>query len=429
MGKLKLHWQILIAIGLAALAGVVTSPDTSLLGVPVLSIYDFMGTMFLNALRMLIVPLIMSSIISGVAGLGSGSDLGRLGMKTATYYIATSLLAIFLGLAVVNIVQPGIVDGRPAGERLGLQDESGELAARFEGRGAGDLAGLFLRMVPTNIVSAAAEGQMLGLIFFSILFGYFVNHIHTDFSETMQRFANGVFETMMRITLWVMVFTPFGVFGLVAEEVTQTGFEAFRPLMTFFFTALFSLLGHTLITLPLLLYFVGGVNPWRHYRAMSAAMLTAFSTASSSATLPLTMECVEKKAGVSNRITSFVLPLGATVNMDGTALYECVAAMFIAQAYGLELGFVTQFTVVFVALITSIGVAGIPAASLVAITIILTSIGLPVEAIGLILVTDRLLDMVRTSINVFSDSCGAVIIGTTEGETEILMDPAGGVGA
>ncbi len=429
MGKLKLHWQILIAIGLAALAGVVTSPDTSLLGVPVLSIYDFMGTMFLNALRMLIVPLIMSSIISGVAGLGSGSDLGRLGMKTATYYIATSLLAIFLGLAVVNIVQPGIVDGRPAGERLGLQDESGELAARFEGRGAGDLAGLFLRMVPTNIVSAAAEGQMLGLIFFSILFGYFVNHIHTDFSETMQRFANGVFETMMRITLWVMVFTPFGVFGLVAEEVTQTGFEAFRPLMTFFFTALFSLLGHTLITLPLLLYFVGGVNPWRHYRAMSAAMLTAFSTASSSATLPLTMECVEKKAGVSNRITSFVLPLGATVNMDGTALYECVAAMFIAQAYGLELGFVTQFTVVFVALITSIGVAGIPAASLVAITIILTSIGLPVEAIGLILVTDRLLDMVRTSINVFSDSCGAVIIGTTEGETVILMDPAGGVGA
>ncbi len=424
MGKLKLHWQILIAIGLAALAGIWTTPETSLLGLPVLSVYDFMGTMFLNALRMLIVPLIMSSIISGVAGLGSGSDLGRLGLKTAAYYVATSLLAIFLGLAVVNIVQPGIIDGEPVGQRLGLVDESGDLAARFEGRGAGDLAGLFLRMVPTNIVSAAAEGQMLGLIFFSILFGYFLNQIQTDLSKTMQRFANGVFETMMRITLWVMMFTPLGVFGLVAEEVTQTGFEAFRPLLTFFFTALFSLLGHTLITLPLLLYFIGGVNPWRHYRAMSSAMLTAFSTASSSATLPLTMECVEKKAGVSNRITSFVLPLGATVNMDGTALYECVAAMFIAQAYGLELGFVTQFTVVFVALVTSIGVAGIPAASLVAITIILTSIGLPVEAIGLILVTDRLLDMVRTSINVFSDSCGAVIIGTSEGENEILVDAA-----
>ncbi len=424
MGKLKLHWQILIAIGLAALAGIWTTPETSLLGLPVLGVYDFMGTMFLNALRMLIVPLIMSSIISGVAGLGSGSDLGRLGLKTASYYIATSLLAIILGLTVVNIVQPGIIDGAPVGLRLGLADESGDLAARFEGRGAGDLAGLFLRMVPTNIVSAAAEGQMLGLIFFSILFGYFLNQIQTDFSEAMKRFANGVFETMMRITLWVMMFTPLGVFGLVAEEVTQTGFEAFRPLLTFFFTALFSLLGHTLITLPLLLYFIGGVNPWRHYRAMSSAMLTAFSTASSSATLPLTIECVEKKAGVSNRITSFVLPLGATVNMDGTALYECVAAMFIAQAYGLELGFVTQFTVVFVALVTSIGVAGIPAASLVAITIILTSIGLPVEAIGLILVTDRLLDMVRTSINVFSDSCGAVIIATSEGENEILVDAA-----
>ena len=275
-------------------------------------------------------------------------------------------------------------------------------------------------MIPINIVGAAADGEMLGLIFFSILFGYFLNFIPGDFAQTMQRFATGVFETMMRITMWVMRFTPIGVFGLVAAEVTQTGFNAFVPLLAFFFTALFSLLGHALITLPLLLWLIGGVNPWRHYRAMSPAMLTAFSTASSSATLPLTMECVEKNAGVSNRTTSFVLPLGATVNMDGTALYECVAAMFLAQAYGLQLGLVEQFTVVFVALTTSIGVAGIPAASLVAITIILSTIGLPVEAVGLILVTDRILDMIRTSINVFSDSCGAVIIARTEGETDIL---------
>jgi Na+/H+-dicarboxylate symporter len=174
----------------------------------------------------------------------------------------------------------------------------------------------------------------------------------------------------------------------------------------------------------MILWLVARVNPWRHYRAMSPAMLTAFSTASSSATLPLTMECVEKNAGVSNRVTSFVLPLGATVNMDGTALYECVAAMFLAQAYGLQLGVAEQFTVVIVALVTSIGVAGIPAASLVAITIILSAIGLPVEAIGLILVTDRILDMIRTSINVFSDSCGAVVIGKSEGETGILVDTA-----
>jgi Na+/H+-dicarboxylate symporter len=225
---------------------------------------------------------------------------------------------------------------------------------------------------------------------------------------------------MMKITDFVMKFAPLGVFALVAKIVASTGFSAFVPLAWFFFTTLAALAIHFLITLPLLLYLVGGVAPWRHYRAMISALLTAFSTASSSATLPLTMECVEKNAGVSNRTTSFVLPLGATINMDGTALYECVAAMFIAQAYGLELSFASQFTIVLVALLTSIGVAGIPAASLVAIAIILAAIGLPAEGIGLILAVDRVLDMVRTTVNVFSDSCGAVIIAKSEGETGIL---------
>ncbi len=423
MRKLKLHWQILIAIVIAIAVGLVSSPETAVAGVALIDVYDFAGALFLRALQMLIVPLIMSSIISGVAGLGSGSDLGRLGLKTAAYYISTSLLAIMLGLVVVNLVAPGVVDGQPAGEVLGLEESTAEVMDQVEGRGAGDLAELFLRMIPVNIVGAAAQGEMLGLIFFSILFGYFINFVPGPLSQSATQLAHAVFEIMMRITMWVMKFTPLGVFGLVAEEVTQTGFDAFRPLLAFFLTALVSLLGHALITLPLLLRLVAGVNPWRHYRAMSAAMLTAFSTASSSATLPLTMRCVESNAGVSNRTTSFVLPLGATVNMDGTALYECVAAMFLAQAYGLELSLTVQFTIVFVALVTSIGVAGIPAASLVAITIILSAIGLPIEAIGLILVTDRVLDMIRTSINVFSDSCGAVIIATTEGETGILADP------
>jgi len=174
--------------------------------------------------------------------------------------------------------------------------------------------------------------------------------------------------------------------------------------------------------LPLLLYFVGRVSPVRHFRAVSSALLTAFSTASSSATLPITMDCVEKNAGVSYRTTSFVLPLGATVNMDGTALYECVAAMFIAQAYGLELSFANQFTIVLIALVTSIGVAGIPAASLVAIAIILAAIGLPAEGIGLVLAVDRVLDMMRTATNVWSDSAGAVIIGKLQGERGILEE-------
>jgi Na+/H+-dicarboxylate symporter len=375
----------------------------------------------MNALKMLIVPLVFSSIITGISGLGDSGAMGRLGGKTLLYYLTTSLLAIIVGLTLVNIVSPGIVDGQPASEVVALSDESiADIASRVEGRGAGDVVDIFIRMVPTNIVAAAADGRMLGLIFFSLLFGYFMTRVAGPPGQVLRDFWQGVFETMMKITDWVMKFAPIGVFALVARVVASTGFAAFEPLMAFFFTVLAALAIHLLLVLPLLLRFVAGVNPLNHFRAMSPALLMAFSTASSSATLPVSMECVERRAGVSNQTTSFVLPLGATVNMDGTALYECVAAMFIAQAYGLELSFATQFTVVLVALLTSIGVAGIPAASLVAITIILTTIGLPVEAVGLILAVDRVLDMCRTSVNVFSDSCGAVLIGRLEGETGIL---------
>ncbi len=322
-------------------------------------------------------------------------------------------------------MQPGIVDGEPARDIIALDEtDLSAIEQRVAGKGAGDVVEIFIRMIPTNIVAAAAEGQMLGLIFFSLLFGYFMTRIEEDRSKLLFDFWQGVFSVMMKITDWVMLFAPLGVFALVAKVVAVTGFEAFQPLMVFFFTVLGALAVHLLITLPLLLRFIARVDPRRQFTAMSPALLTAFSTASSSATLPVTLDCVEKRAGVSNRTTSFVLPLGATVNMDGTALYECVAAMFIAQAYGIELDFATQFTVVLVALLTSIGVAGIPAASLVAITIILTTIGLPVEAVGLILAVDRILDMCRTSVNVFSDSCGAVLIGRTEGEQGILQKPS-----
>jgi len=279
---------------------------------------------------------------------------------------------------------------------------------------------VFLRMVPTNIVSAAANGQMLGLIFFSLLFGFFLTKVQEAYAESLFNFWQGVYQVMMLITDWVMKFSPIGVFALVAKVVAMTGYDAFKPLALFFITVILALGVHFFVVMPILLRVVGRVNPWRHYQAMLPALLTAFSTSSSSATLPMTLECVEKNAGVSNRTSSFVLPLGATINMDGTALYECVAAIFIAQAYGIELNFATQFTVVMVALLTSIGVAGIPAASLVAISIILAAIGLPVEAIGLILAVDRVLDMCRTTVNVFSDSCGAVVIARTEGEEDIL---------
>ena len=420
MLKLKLHWQILFALLLGVVAGLLTGAESAWLGLRFYAIYEFVGALFLNALKMLIVPLIFSSIVVGISGVGSQGALGRLGSKTLGYYLFTSAIAILLGLTLVNFIQPGIVDGQPAKSMLGLSAETATVLEQVEGRSGNDVIAVFLRMVPPNIVKAAADGQMLGLIFFGLLFGYFMTRIQREYAQTLQNFWQGVFEVMMRITELIMKFAPIGVFALVAKVVTISGLDAFLPLAVFFFTVLAALVLHLFVVMPLILWGLGGVSPWRHFQAMSPALLTAFSTSSSSATLPVTLECVEKNAGVSNRVTSFVLPLGATVNMDGTALYECVAAMFIAQAYGIELTIAQQFTVVVLALMTSIGVAGIPAASLVAISIILASIGLPAEAIGLILAVDRLLDMCRTAVNVFSDSCGAVVIGRSEGEQGIL---------
>ncbi len=426
MLRLQLHWQILIALVLAVIAGRLSGVDGALLGIKFYPVYEFIGALFMNALKMIIVPLIVSTIITGVSGLGNTQGLGRLSGKTLLFYLTTSLLAIVVGLVFVNLISPGIIDGTPAREILGLSETAAnEAAQKVQGRSASDLTDVFLSMVPPNVVAAAANGQMLGLIFFSLLFGYFLTRIDREAGDLLSRFWSGVADVMMAMTGLIMKFAPLGVFGLVAKTVAEIGADQLNTLAftlgSFTLSVLLALAFHMLVTLPLLLWLVGRVNPVKQFQAMMPAMLTAFSTASSSATLPLTIECVRDNAKVSNRTASFVLPLGATVNMDGTALYECVAAMFIAQAYGLQLDLVTQFTVVLVALLTSIGVAGIPAASLVAITIILATIGLPVEAIGLILAVDRILDMFRTSVNVFSDSCGAVIIARTEGEKAVLQ--------
>ncbi len=429
MRKLALHWQILIALVLAIAAGLIVKTFTvdgvapTVLGVSPVSVFDYIGTLFLNGLKMIIVPLITSSIIVGVAGIGSGGNLGKLGGKTLLFYASTTLLAILVGLILVNLVSPGIVDGEPAKDLLALDADTSAVQDRVEGRGTGDVAQIFLRMVPPNIIEAAAEGQMLGIIFFAILFGYFMTRLETDFAEPLYNFWNGVFHVMMKITEWIMLFAPIGVFGLVAETVSVTGFDAAGPLLVFSLVVLAALAVHAGVTLPLLIRFLGKAHPYKTMSAMSPAMLTAFSTASSSATLPITMERVEDEVGVSNSVSSFVLPLGATVNMNGTALYECVAAMFIAQAYGLDLTFGVQFSIVVIALLTSIGVAGVPSASLVAIAIILAAIGLPVEAIGVLLVFDRVLDMARTSINIWGDAACATIVARMSGEkTNVGID-------
>ena len=427
--RLALHWQILIALLLAALAGfAVNALGTDdapfrLLGVDPIAVFDFIGTLFLNALKMIIVPLITSSIIVGVAGIGGGGRLGALGGKTLLFYGTTTLAAILVGLIIINAVQPGVSDGEPVRDELALEQISDELQSNISGKDLSSMADIFLRMVPPNIVDAAANGQMLGLIVFALLFGYFMTRLEHEFAETLFRFWDGVFHVMMKMTEWIMLFAPIGVFGLVAKVVATAGFGGTRHLAIFAVAVLAGLAVHAFVTLPLLLRYIGRVRPYATLGAMSPAMMLAFSTASSSATLPLTMERVEDDVGVSNEVSSFVLPLGATVNMNGTALYECAAAMFIAQAYGIPLDFGTQFLIVVIALLTSIGVAGVPAASLVAISIILTSIGLPHEAVGVLLVFDRVLDMARTSINIWGDACCATIIARLQGErTNVALE-------
>ena len=423
----KLHWQILSAILLAVVIGVVIKMANlthSGFAVGLVSTCEFIGTIFMNALKMIVVPLIVSSIICGIMGLGTERNFKRMGIKILIYYTASGLLAIIIGLLVVNIIRPGSVSSELAAQIVGQAQSAEVFMAKVEGRGSGEMINIFIRMVPPNIIKAATDnGQLLGLIVFSLLFGYFISKLpqrQLEFQSTLWESIQGV---MMRITNLVIKFAPLGVFGLVTPIILRTGFGLFKPLLLFFITVVLALGIHFLLTLGLLLKFVAKVNPSLHLKSMAPVLLTAFSTASSASTLPVTLETVEKNAGVSNRTASFTLPLGATVNMDGTALYECVVIIFIAQIYGVlhgfEIGFATQFSVVLLALLTSVGVAGIPAASLVAITVILGVVGLPVEAVGLVWVTDRVLDMCRTAVNVYSDTCGAVIIGKTEGEKEI----------
>ncbi len=419
---MKLHWQILIALVAAFIAG-------SLLGdVPAfMRLMEMLGTIFLNALRMLIVPLIVSAMICALLGMGTGEGLARLGGRTTIYFLGTTLVAVATALILVNLITPGIIDGAPAGERLGLAENTQSVTDSVEGRTTGDLLDIVVRMVPVNIVDAAAKADMLGLIFFSILFGFFAARLPAALMQSQQQFWQGIYEIMIRLTGLIMWFAPLGVFALVSQTVAQTGLDALLPLALFFGVVVLALAIQMLVWLPLLLR-AFGLSPLRHFRAVGPALLTAFSTSSSAATLPVSLQRLQNEAGVSPKIAGFVLPLGTTVNMNGTALYECAAALFIAQAYGLELGIVTQFTIVVLALLTSIGVAGIPSASLVAIAIILTAVGLPLEGVGLILAVDRLLDMARTAVNVFGDTVGTVLMAHLEGE-KVLTDPAVGAGA
>ena len=402
-----LHVQIGIALALAVIVG--AWANAAGVGDALVPVLDFLGQMFLRLLKMLIVPLIFSSIVVGVAGVEKQQGMGRLGLATAMTYLITSMIAIVLGLFMVLWIQPGIIDGRPARDLIGLTADLSSVLAQVEGKRTQDMVDIFLRMVPENIVMDAARGEMLSVIVFALLFGLALNHCSGNGRDTVVSFFRGVDEVMLNMTHGVLMVSPIGVFALVCKIAITTGFDAIRPLAWFVVTVLFALAFHAFVVIPSLLTVLGYKRPGVHFKTMIPAFLMAFSTASSAGTLPVTMECA-KKLGLSDRVTSFTLPIGASVNMDGTALYECVAAVFIAQAYGLQLGFSQLFIIALIALVSSVGVAGIPAASLVAISLILSAMGLPLEGLGLILAVDRLLDMCRTTVNVLGDSAVASIV-------------------
>ena len=399
----QLHWQVLAAMAVGIVTGLVGGEAAA-------SWVGWLGTLFMRLLRMIIVPLIITSIVSGVASVGGGRALGRLFSKTLGYYVLSSTLAIFVGLLMVNLIRPG---------------EGADLGAA-QGQAIPELAtptspiDLLLNIVPENFFAAASGGDMLAIIFFAIVLGIAIGSLPSKPGAVMTDLFAAAFETMMALTTGVIRFLPLGVFGLMTAAIAEFGLASFRPLAMYWITIAAGLSVHLLITLPLLLLVLGRIRPAIHFRNMVDPLVVAFSTSSSGATLPVSLEAVEHKVGVSNRIASFVLPMGATVNMDGTALYECAGVLFIAQAMGIDLTIAQQGVVVLTALLASIGAAAVPSAGLVIIFIVLESVGLRgpnVDLIvGFMLAIDRPLDMFRTMVNIFSDSCGAAIIARSEGE-------------
>ena len=364
----------------------------------------------MRLLRMAIMPLIIASIVSGVISVGNRKNLGVLGAQTFGYYIVSSLMAILTGQILVNIFKPGV------GASIRLEEAPDRIPAME--RGIGDI---LVNIIPENPFQSLAESTVLPVIFFSILFGYFVTRTSEPYRTQLGDLFQGFFDAMMGMTRLVVWTAPVGVFGINAKIVATTGFSAFKSLGFYFVLVLIGLTIHALVNLPLLMYLVTRKGPFRHYKGMIPALITGFSTCSTVVTLPLTIKAVAENSGVSKKIASFVLPIGATVNMDGTALYECVAVIFIAQVYNFDLTFTAQIVIVFTALLASIGAASVPMSGMVMMSIILGAVGLPLEGVAVILAVDRVLDMFRTMDNVLSDSVGAVIVAKLQGE-DVLRD-------
>lgn len=412
----ELYTKILIGLVLGAVAGLV-------FGEPMARIKP-LGDLFIRLITMLVVPLIFASLFVGTASLGDLKKLGRIGGKTILYYLCTTAIALTIGLLLANLIRPGArLD--PAVQATMLEEFGGAAQQNIERYlEKPSIMDTVLGIVPPNPLEALAEGDFLQIIFFALLLGVAATYLRPDRREPLVRFFEGVNDAMIELVHLVMKIAPYGVFALIAAVVGQFGLEILMALIRYSLVVFIGLILHVSLVYTGAVGLLGRMRPSKFFRGIRPAQLIAFSTSSSSATLPVSMEVAQRELGVSEEISSFVLPLGATINMDGTALYQGVAAFFIAEVYGLDLTLGQQLTVVLTATLASIGAAGVPGIGIITLAMVLQAINVPLEGIALILGVDRILDMLRTTVNITGDLSASVVVAASEGE--LTERPAGG---
>ena len=403
--KIALPVQILIALVLGVLFGIFAHDYVKYV--------SWAGDMFLRFLKMIVVPIVFCSMVTGVASLGNQGGLGRIAGKTFAFYICTTLVATVIGLVLVNLLQPGVGSSLVSDAAAATQLASADKVS---------LGQQIINIIPDNIFAALTKGDLLQVIFFAILFGFFVTKVGGKARTVIVDVFQAGFDVIMKITLAVIKLAPYGVFAIVAKMISQQAgdmdklMDVAQSLGMFLLIVWAGCMIHFFVVLPSTVYFLGKENPWRHMKKMSTAILTAFSTCSSGAALPISLKDSQEKCGISNRIAGFTLPLGATINMNGTALYEGVAVIFIAQVYGVDLSILEQIIIIVTVLFSAIGAASIPMAGLVMLSVAISVAGLPMEGVGLVLAVEQLCDMPRTATNSYGDMCGAVVIAKSEGE-------------
>ncbi len=424
--RLALHWKILIGLVLGLIAGLLvnqlagslptTGPVAAIAGF-VATLNDFVGDLFIRLLRFIAVPIVLFSLVVGAASLNDIKKLSRIGGKTIVIYIATTAVAITVGLTLANAIKPGTFVSQEVRDQL-AGDRATEASQRIDAAVAPDVWTVILDIVPTNPFGALASGNMLQIVFFALALGIALSLIKQSLAEPVVRVFQALNDAIIKIVQMVMAIAPYAVFCLIAQVVATMGLEVLRALAVYSLVVIVGLLTMILLVYPTILRVIAGVGYRRFFGAIAPAQLLAFSSSSSSATLPVTIECVENRLGVKEEVASFVLPLGATINMDGTALYQGVAAVFIAQLFGINLDLSAQLTIVLTATLASIGTAGVPGVGMIMLVIVLQSVNMPPEVmtagVAVIFGVDRLLDMSRTVCNVTGDAMVAATIAKTE---------------